>query len=113
MTQVELGTTCIISASDDATLRVWKRSDGSQLQMLSSHSESISALKLFTSLAGRCHHNRVVSGSLDKKVLVWDFSKTGRLKLSMTLDDHKSAIKTVDCDEKYIVSAAEDCSMKL
>ena len=76
----------VISASSDATLRVWKHRSGKCLRVLSGHNKGV------TSLALTPDGKTVISGSIDKTIRVWDISSGKCLHI---LEGHKSVVTAV------------------
>jgi WD40 repeat protein len=68
----------VVSASRDATLRVWDLHTGSELQRLEGHTDSVEAAVV-------TGDGRVISASEDRTLRVWDVD-TGNEERIMRLD---------------------------
>lgn len=55
-----------MSGSDDKTIKVWNLESGRRLVTLRSHTDGVTCLQF--------SDTKIVSGSYDKKVLLWDFT---------------------------------------
>lgn len=98
--------TKVISGSSDATVRIWDLETGDCMQQLTSHDGSVLHLKF--------HRNKLVTCSKDKLVILWELDEeTGQYEARHTFADHKAAVNVVEFDEKYIVSASGDRSIRI
>ena len=99
-------TTCR-AASEDATLKVWSAEiGGTELLSLKGHTGSL------TSVAFSADGKRIVSGSYDKTVKVWDADKGTE---TLTLKGHTQPVSSVafSADGKRIVSGSYDKTVKV
>ena len=62
---IELNRDTIVSASNDTTVKMWKVSTGECLRTLTLHSKRVYGLE-------KVKDGVFVSGSLDKRIVVWD-----------------------------------------
>jgi WD40 repeat protein/sterol desaturase/sphingolipid hydroxylase (fatty acid hydroxylase superfamily) len=92
---------CIVSASEDGTVKVWDSLSGQERFTLKGNSRHVHSVAI--SSDGR----RIVSGSHDKTVTVWD-AATGREERSLV--GHTSAVLSVaiSADGRRIVSGSAD-----
>jgi len=97
---------CIISCSDDDTIKVWDAATGAELMTLRGHGDCVG------SIAFSPDGKRIVSGSDDKTIKIWDAATGVEL---MTLRGHKELIETVafSPDGRRIVSASDDKTVKV
>lgn len=49
----------------------------------------------------------------DRSIAVWDMTSTTEIMLRRVLVGHRAAVNVVDFDEKYIVSASGDRTIKV
>lgn len=89
----------IVSGSGDHSLRLWNVTSGEcRCTVESKNSDSVDSG--ITSLAVASDRKRVVTGSLDRLVRVYDLSlKTATLKLATTLEGHADSVYSVAFDE--------------
>ncbi len=57
-------------------------------------------------------HNRLVSGSLDNTIRVWDLTRTKEEQIG-TFIGHKQGVKCVACDGRRVVSGSVDKTMRI
>jgi WD40 repeat protein len=97
---------CIISGSDDGTVKVWDSVSGQCIHSLNEHNSSV------TSVAFSPDGKHIVSGSHDHTVKLWD-SQSGHCIHS--LSEHSSRVTSVafSPDGKHIVSGSRDSTVKL
>lgn len=55
----------------------------------------------------------MVTCSKDRSIAVWDMESPRDIKLRRILVGHRAAVNVVDFDEKYIVSASGDRTIKV
>ena len=96
--------TCIVSSSNDNSVRVWDASTGAELKVLNGHTKSV------YSVVFSPDGTRIVSGSYDKSVRLWDPSTGAELKV---LNGHTRCVWSVafSPDGTRIVSGSEDNSV--
>lgn len=95
---------CVVSGSDDRTLRVWDLDTGTTLRSLEGHNASVSAV---VTLDGR----RAVSGSEDGTLRVWDLEAGKTLR---TLEGHNGAVLAVAVLDDYrAVSGSIDGTLRV
>ncbi|TDL18729.1 tricorn protease domain 2-containing protein [Rickenella mellea] len=95
---------CIVSGSDDTTIRVWDVETGVS-QPFAGHTSSV------TSVAFSQDGRRIVSGSIDKTIRVWDV-ETG---VSQIFQGHTGSVTSVafSRDGKHIVSGSDDITIQV
>ncbi|CAG9136678.1 unnamed protein product [Plutella xylostella] len=94
----------IISGSSDSTVRVWDVATGAMLNTLIHHCEAVLHLRFSNGMMVTC--------SKDRSIAVWDMTSTTEIMLRRVLVGHRAAVNVVDFDEKYIVSASGDRTIK-
>ena len=95
----------IISGSSDSAVRVWDVNTGEMLNTLIHHCEAVLHL--------RFGHGLMVTCSKDRSIAVWDMISPKEINLRRNLSGHRAAVNVVDFDEKYIVSASGDRTIKV
>jgi WD40 repeat protein len=97
---------CIVSGSQDYTIRIWDAVSGAALNTLEGHTSGVN------SIAFSPNGLRIVSGSDDHTIRLWD-AVSG--KLQHTLESHTSDVKSVafSSDGLRIVSGSDDCTFRL
>ena len=55
----------------------------------------------------------MVTCSKDRSIAVWDMTSPSEINLRRVLVGHRAAVNVVDFDEKYIVSASGDRTIKV
>jgi WD40 repeat protein len=95
-----------VSASDDATVRVWSLADSRAEHVLAGHQGRVLALAIAPD--GR----RAVSGAEDAQLRVWDLAAG---QLERILEGHTSAVLdlAVTPDGRYVVSASYDSTVRV
>jgi WD40 repeat protein len=95
----------VITASDDATVRVWDLNTGRQLRVFTGHKDRVWGLAV--SRDGRT----VVTGSLDADIRIWNI-ETGETK--RIIDGHTGGVGCVAFtgDGKQVVSASADKTVR-
>ncbi|GLH09399.1 F-box/WD repeat-containing protein 7 [Gryllus bimaculatus] len=94
----------IISGSSDSTVRVWDVVSGEMVNTLIHHCEAVLHL--------RFNNGMMVTCSKDRSIAVWDMTSQTEITLRRVLVGHRAAVNVVDFDEKYIVSASGDRTIK-
>jgi WD domain, G-beta repeat len=95
----------IVSGSSDSTVRVWDIFRGEMLNTLVHHCEAV--------LHVRFQNGMMVTCSKDRSIAVWDMFSAKDIALRRVLVGHRAAVNVVDFDEKYIVSASGDRTIKV
>lgn len=98
----------IITGSSDSTVRVWDPEKGEQINTLMHHSEAVLHLRYYNGVMVTC--------SKDRTIVVWEMTKPyglAEIKFQKVLVGHRAAVNVVDFDEKYIVSASGDRTIKV
>lgn len=97
---------CIISGSDDCTLRVWDswelRTRRDPLHVLLGHQGGVWCCAVYA--------NTMVSGSTDRNLRVWDISSGRCLQVLM---GHSSTVRCVCIDARFIVSGSRDATVRI
>ncbi|XP_064924307.1 F-box/WD repeat-containing protein 1A isoform X7 [Columba livia] len=94
----------IITGSSDSTVRVWDVNAGEMLNTLIHHCEAVLHL--------RFNNGMMVTCSKDRSIAVWDMASPTDITLRRVLVGHRAAVNVVDFDDKYIVSASGDRTIK-
>uniref|UniRef100_T1K2I1 D domain-containing protein n=3 Tax=Tetranychus urticae TaxID=32264 RepID=T1K2I1_TETUR len=95
----------IVSGSSDATVRVWNVEGGQPVNTLIHHCEAVLHLRFNNGLMVTC--------SKDRSIAVWEMVSPSDITLKRVLVGHRAAVNVVDFDEKYIVSASGDRTIKI
>lgn len=99
-----------LSSSIDRVLlvpicRVWEVTTGEVLNTLIHHNEAVLHLRFANGLMVTC--------SKDRSIAVWDMASPTDISLRRVLVGHRAAVNVVDFDDKYIVSASGDRTIKV
>jgi F-box and WD-40 domain protein 1/11 len=97
--------THIITGSSDSTVRVWDITTGEIVNKLIHHCEAVLHLRFQNQLMVTC--------SKDRTIAVWDMHSPFDITLRRVLVGHRAAVNVVDFDDKYIVSASGDRTIKV
>lgn len=97
----------IISGSSDSTVRVWDVETGEMVNTLIHHCEAVLHLSF------NFNNGMMVTCSKDRSIAVWDMISPTEINLRRVLVGHRAAVNVVDFDEKYIVSASGDRTIKV
>jgi F-box and WD-40 domain protein 1/11 len=98
----------IITGSSDSTVRVWDVHTGAHLNTLMHHSEAVLHLRYYKGIMVTC--------SKDRSIAVWDMKEPyglDEIVMRKGLFGHRAAVNVVDFDEKHIVSASGDRTIKV
>uniref|UniRef100_A0A8C4T253 F-box and WD repeat domain containing 11a n=1 Tax=Erpetoichthys calabaricus TaxID=27687 RepID=A0A8C4T253_ERPCA len=95
----------IVTGSSDSTVRVWDVNSGEVLNTLIHHNEAVLHLRFCNGLMVTC--------SKDRSIAVWDMASPTDISLRRVLVGHRAAVNVVDFDDKYIVSASGDRTIKV
>lgn len=99
----------IIKTSDNlfnvVCSRVWDVNTGEMLNTLIHHCEAVLHL--------RFNNGMMVTCSKDRSIAVWDMASPTDITLRRVLVGHRAAVNVVDFDDKYIVSASGDRTIKV
>lgn len=85
--------------------RVWDVTSGEVLNTLIHHNEAVLHLRFCNGLMVTC--------SKDRSIAVWDMASPTDISLRRVLVGHRAAVNVVDFDDKYIVSASGDRTIKV
>lgn len=85
--------------------RVWDVNSGEVLNTLIHHNEAVLHLRFCNGLMVTC--------SKDRSIAVWDMASPTDITLRRVLVGHRAAVNVVDFDDKYIVSASGDRTIKV
>jgi len=99
----------IISGSSDSTVRVWDVESGEMVNTLIHHCEAV----LHLSFKFNYMNGMMVTCSKDRSIAVWDMVSPTEINLRRVLVGHRAAVNVVDFDDKYIVSASGDRTIKV
>ena len=96
----------LVSASWDATIRIWDLTDGRELRALAGHDNSLLCVALDS------NDELIASAGWDATIIIWDF-KTG--KQIRTLEGHKGSVLSVafSPDGHWLASTSEDHTARL
>lgn len=115
----------IISGSSDSTVRVWDVNTGDMVNTLIHHCEAVLHLRFNNGMMVTCSkvclfYILVYMSSQpfkiplqDRSIAVWDMTSPTEIALRRVLVGHRAAVNVVDFDEKYIVSASGDRTIKV
>jgi len=95
----------IVSGSSDSTVRVWSVKTNEMLNTLIHHCEAVLHLRFCDGIMVTC--------SKDRSIAVWDMQSSTDINLRRVLVGHRAAVNVVDFDQKYIVSASGDRTIKV
>ena len=95
----------IITGSSDSTVRVWCVRTGEAINTLQHHCEAVLHLRFNNGLMVTC--------SKDRSIAVWDMVSAHKINMRRVLVGHRAAVNVVDFDDKYIVSASGDRTIKV
>merc|ERR1719427_1918373 len=95
----------IITGSSDSTVRVWCVRTGEAINTLHHHCEAVLHLRFDNGLMVTC--------SKDRSIAVWDMVSAREINMRRVLVGHRAAVNVVDFEEKYIVSASGDRTIKV
>lgn len=90
---------------DSLAHRVWDVNSGEVLNTLIHHNEAVLHLRFCNGLMVTC--------SKDRSIAVWDMASPTDISLRRVLVGHRAAVNVVDFDDKYIVSASGDRTIKV
>lgn len=84
---------------------MWDVNTGEVLNTLIHHNEAVLHLRFCNGLMVTC--------SKDRSIAVWDMASPTDISLRRVLVGHRAAVNVVDFDDKYIVSASGDRTIKV
>lgn len=84
---------------------MWDVNSGEVLNTLIHHNEAVLHLRFCNGLMVTC--------SKDRSIAVWDMASPTDISLRRVLVGHRAAVNVVDFDDKYIVSASGDRTIKV
>ncbi|KAJ3257628.1 hypothetical protein HK103_004416 [Boothiomyces macroporosus] len=101
----------LLSCSDDNNMILWDIDSKTPIRTFSGHVGPVQTFALMQPQHGlNAHIRRVVTGSLDNTIKIWDFH-TG--KLISTLFGHTEGVWGIDADAIRIVSGSQDQTVKI
>jgi len=103
----------IISGSSDSTVRVWDVESGEMVNTLIHHCEAVLHLSFNFKFCADNKLGMMVTCSKDRSIAVWDMVSPTEINLRRVLVGHRAAVNVVDFDDKYIVSASGDRTIKV
>ncbi|UJR26078.1 hypothetical protein I4U23_007424 [Adineta vaga] len=95
----------IVTGSSDSTVRVWNVKTGELLNTLLHHCEAVLHLRFI--------NGTMVTCSKDRSIAVWQMNSPADITIRRVLVGHRAAVNVVDFDDKYIVSASGDRTIKV
>ena len=95
----------IITGSSDSTVRVWDVNTGESLHTINHHSEAVLHLRFANGMMVTC--------SKDRSIAIWDMITPKKIEMKQVIMGHRAAVNVVDFDERYIVSASGDRTIKV
>ena len=95
----------IVTGSSDSTVRVWNVKTGELINTLLHHCEAVLHLRFY--------NGTMVTCSKDRSIAVWQMNSPLDITIRRVLVGHRAAVNVVDFDEKYIVSASGDRTIKV
>jgi F-box and WD-40 domain protein 1/11 len=95
----------IVTGSSDSTIRIWNIKTGELMNTLLHHCEAVLHLRFV--------NGTMVTCSKDRSIAVWQMNSSTDITIRRVLVGHRAAVNVVDFDEKYIVSASGDRTIKV
>ncbi|KAL7669032.1 hypothetical protein ACOME3_009704 [Neoechinorhynchus agilis] len=97
----------LVTGSSDATVRIWSLSEQRHLLTIFHHSEAV--------LHVRFNGKRLVSGSKDRSIATFElnFDTHDFIQDTHSLHGHHAAVNVVDFDDRFIVSASGDRTIRV
>ncbi|CAF3272645.1 unnamed protein product [Rotaria socialis] len=95
----------IVTGSSDSTVRIWNVKTGELINTLLHHCEAVLHLRFW--------NGTMVTCSKDRSIAVWQMNSPTDITIRRVLVGHRAAVNVVDFDEKYIVSASGDRTIKV
>lgn len=91
------------SLPKDFSIKVWSTTDGSLLQTLTGHGNSVTVLAVG-------HNGTLYSGSSDWTIRVWCAEKGDHIR---TLEGHRNAVDALAVNDAHVFSGADDCTIRV
>ena len=98
---------CIASASEDASIKIWDYENGNYERTLKGHTDVVQDLAFDT------NGKMLVSCSADMSIRLWDFQETYSCLKTLQGHDHNVSSVTFTPNSDYIVSCSRDKSIKI
>lgn len=98
----------MVSASEDATIKVWDFETGEYERTLKGHTDSVQ------DIAFDVHGKMLASCSADLSIKLWDFQQTFECIKTMHGHDHNvSSVAFIPPSCDYLLSASRDKTIKM
>jgi WD40 repeat protein len=120
---------CIVSGSNDHTIKIWNPNDGTCLHTLGINGNEIKRLGHTSSVLSVAHlvtqpdnRHRIISGSADRTIKIWEPNDVGEYTCVQTLGvnnnydyelGHTGSVKSVSVYRNRIVSCSTDHTIKI
>lgn len=98
---------CIASASEDATIKIWDYENGNYERTLKGHTDVVQDLAFDT------NGKMLVSCSADMSIRLWDFQESYTCLKTLQGHDHNVSSVTFTPNGDYIISCSRDKTIKI